>query len=576
MENNIDIQLELAISTEGESYSVSEELFTGYNPEKDEWVLLIRYNDNIDDLKERYLVNIFYLLAEYAIITIKQNNIYSFASDPRIVYIEKPNNIYTQTSFPLYKSCIYDNFYTEGGLTGRGVLVAIIDSGIDYSHPEFLSDGKTRIYEIWDQTQEYSPENNNDYDLGRIYSSEEINENLSEIIETAASDVKISRLTTDNTGHGTGVASIACGGQTGVARDSKILVVKTGSDRLGPNPNTLGLILGIDYSIRTSINTGLPVVINVSFGNNYGSHEGNSLLENYIDDVSRLARCSIVTGTGNDGITGRSFQGMLGNVSHSYIDFLVSDYVTSFNIQVWKSYQDIFDLVLVGPNGENVIYISETGRMASGTYYDTKVNAIYGQPNPYNQSQQIYINIFSDRYVNSGIWRIILYPKKIIDGQYNIYLPVADSTSGNVQFISPVDFGTLTIPSTARNIIAVAAYNANYDDFAYFSGRGYTADNRIKPDLAAPGTDIYTAYPGGGYIFVSGTSFAAPFVSGACAMLMEWGLTNGNDIFLYGEKIKAALIRGARRLPVIDDYPNPYIGWGALCVRNTLVKLMGL
>lgn len=380
-------------------------------------------------------------------------------------------------------------------------------------------------------------------------------------------------LTMDNTGHGTGVAAIACGGLTGVARDSIILAVKTGSDRLGPNPNTLGLIMGIDYSIRTSINTGLPVVINISFGNNYGSHEGNSLLENYIDDVSRLARCSIVTGTGNDGITGRSFQGMLGNISYSYIDFLVSDYVTSFNIQVWKSYQDIFDLVLVGPNGESVINLSETGHMASGTYYDTKVSAVYGEPNPYNRSQEIFINIFGDRYVNSGIWRIALFPKKIINGEYHIYLPVADSTSGNVQFISPVEFGTLTIPSTARNIIAVAAYNANYDDFAYFSGRGYTADNRIKPDIAAPGTDIYTAYPGGGYVFVSGTSFAAPFVSGACAMLMEWGLVKGNDIFLYGEKIKAALIRGARRLPVIDDYPNPYIGWGALCVRNTLVKL---
>ena len=569
MKNNIDIQLELAINTEEDAYSISDELYTGYMQEDDEWTLLIRYNDDIEDLKEKYLSVIYYLLAGYAIISVKQSLISGFANDPRIIYIEKPNNIYLQTSFPMYKSCIYDNFYTEGGLSGRGVLISVIDSGIDFTHPEFMTDNRTRIYQIWDQTVDYSPENKNEYGLGRIYNSGDIDEAI-------ASGQNSQKLAADNTGHGTEVTAIACGSQTGVARDAGILVVKTGSDKLGPNPNTLGLILGIDYSIRTSIRTGMPVVINISFGNNYGSHEGNSLLENYIDDVSRLARCSIVTGTGNDGITGRSFQGMLGNVSHSYIDFLVSEYVTSFNIQIWKNYQDIFDLVLTGPNGENVLYVSETGRIASGSYYDTKADAIYGEPNPYNQSQEIYINIYSSRYINSGIWRIILYPKRILDGKFHIYLPVASSTSGNVQFISPVEFGTLTIPSTAGNIISVAAYNAHTDDFAYFSGRGYTADNRIKPDLAAPGTDIYTAYPGGGYIFVSGTSFAAPFVSGACAMLMEWGLTDGNDIFMYGDKLKAALIRGARALPVTNDYPNPYIGWGALCVRNTLAKLSGL
>ena len=139
------------------------------------------------------------------------------------------------------------------------------------------------------------------------------------------------------------------------------------------------------------------------------------------------------------------------------------------------------------------------------------------------------------------------------------------------QFLTPTPDITLTIPSTAANVITVGAYDAHTNTPAAFSGRGFTWNtNQVKPDLVAPGVDIVSTAVGGSYESRSGTSMAAPFVSGSCALLMQWGILQGNDPFLYGEKMKAYLIRGARRLPFADTYPNPQTGWGALCVADSL------
>ena len=92
----------------------------------------------------------------------------------------------------------------------------------------------------------------------------------------------------------------------------------------------------------------------------------------------------------------------------------------------------------------------------------------------------------------------------------------------------------------------------------------------VKPDLAAPGVNISAPAAEGGMAEFTGTSFAVPFVAGGAALLMEWGIVRGNDPYLYGEKIKAYLRRGAKPLPGFTNYPNPQVGYGALCVRNSL------
>lgn len=566
MENNIDTQLELAVSTSGSYDSSEEELYIGYNRTSNTWTLLIRYYDNISDLAERYLIRIFYLLSDYAIIEIPENNIAAFAADPRILYVEKPKSVQQQVSYAQYASCLSGTFINNYGLDGNGTLLAVIDSGIDYRHEEFIRDGKSRIFELWDQQMAYSPDFENIFGLGRIYSNEELNE----ILDGTYTGVVPSE---DTTGHGTQVTAIAAGTNIGVAPQTDILVIKIGSDTTSGIPTTLGIILGIDYAIRKSMELQKPLSVNLSYGNNYGSHKGDSLLENYINDVSRLAMCSISTGTGNDAINRRHQRLVLGNTSYRMVDILVSDYVTSFNLQLWKNYNDLFDVMMIAPDGDIILTLSESQRIGTGRYRNTYVKGIYGVPNPYNRNQEIFLSFFGkNAYIDKGQWKVLIYPKKIMNGVVDAYLPIRASLTGNVEFLNPTEFGTLTIPSTAEGLISVAAYDQNIEDFAYFSGRGYTANDRIKPDIAAPGVDIYTAYPGNNYSFASGTSMAVPFVSGSACLLMQWGIIDGNDTFLYGEKLKASLIRGARRIKSAREYPNIYVGWGTLCVENSITK----
>lgn len=166
-------------------------------------------------------------------------------------------------------------------------------------------------------------------------------------------------------------------------------------------------------------------------------------------------------------------------------------------------------------------------------------------------------------------------PKRVVSGNYEMWLPVAGSTTAEVSFIRPDIFNTLSIPSTARYVISVAAYDSGNDTYAAFSGRGVYLEpgdpkSLAKPDLVAPGVAINSTRVGGGYGEFSGTSFAAPFVTGAAALLMQYGIVDGNDPYLYGEKLRASLIRGARPLSVQENFPSALLGWGALCVADSV------
>jgi subtilisin family serine protease len=202
----------------------------------------------------------------------------------------------------------------------------------------------------------------------------------------------------------------------------------------------------------------------------------------------------------------------------------------------------------------------------------TDVLVYYGEPSPFNPSQEIYFDFIPrEDYVESGIWQITLKAGEIVDGTVHFWLPSSSALNRATRFLKPVPDTTLTIPSTALRPITVGAYDDSNLTYAAFSGRGDTRLYRIpKPDISAPGVGIITTKNGGGYAPVTGTSFAAPFVTGSAALLMEWGIVRGNDAYLYGEKVKAYLRKGARPLPGFDVYPNPQVGWGALCVRDSL------
>ena len=327
----------------------------------------------------------------------------------------------------------------------------------------------------------------------------------------------------------------------------------------------------LDYVVNRALFYQKPAAVNLSFGNTYGSHDGTSLLETYIDQLSNQWKTVIVTGTGNEGSSRGHAAGRYEMGKDTEIELSVAEYETGFGIQLWKLYADIVEISVVSPGGISTGVLSRrlgAQRIPMGS---TELLVYYGKPSPYSQAQEIYLNLLPvGSYVQSGIWKIRLTPRKVAVGQYDLWLPGGGSLNRATRFLVSDPDTTLTIPSTASRVISVGAYDDSYLSYADFSGRGYTRLNTsVKPDLAAPGVGIMAPRAGGGYGPVTGTSFAAPFVSGSAALMMEWGIVRGNDPFLYGEKVKAYLIRGARPLPGETIYPNQRLGFGRLCLEDS-------
>lgn len=299
------------------------------------------------------------------------------------------------------------------------------------------------------------------------------------------------------------------------------------------------------------------------------------MIERFLDDISNYWKSVICVGSGNEGTSAGHTAGQLVENREEEVQLGVQMNEPTVNVQIWKSYVDAVDISLISPSGVRVGPIQEilgTQRFVLG---NTEILLYYGEPSPYSVRQEIFLDFLPRRsYIDSGVWRIVLTPRRIVSGEYQMWLPSQSALNVGTAFLFPNSSTTLTIPSTASRVVTVGAYDPLTFTYADFSGRGPAAGFEStavpKPDIAAPGVGITTAAAGGGYATVTGTSFAAPFVTGSAALLMEWGIVQGNDPYLYGEKVKAYLQRGARELPGFSEYPNPQVGYGALCVRRSI------
>lgn len=567
--------LNLALDMGYERVAADSGLYTGYDSGSNTWELIVKYTGDIQSVAKRYGASAVVLLGGYAIVTLPQEHINEFADCAEVVYIEKPHRLFFSDRQALERSCVYYAWSEPYSLSGEGVLAAVIDSGIDWKNTDFRNpDGSTRILKLWDQTvapesSGYAPPEG--YVVGTEYNRDVINLALSGD-EAALRSMNLSR---DYSGHGTFVTGIAAGnGQgmagsfRGVAFESELIIVKLGDSEQRQFPRTTRLMEAVNYCIMEAQKAGKPVVINMSFGNNQGSHDGTDLLSTYLNAASDVWKNVIVCGSGNEAGNGIHASGMLSGRKVESVELAVGEYESGFNLQLWKNYSDECGVELIAPSGERSGNLRTYG--ADRVSLDnTQVYVYYGQPTPYSRYQQLYFEFVpAGGYVTPGVWRIVLTPVRIVDGRYDLWLQESATLNEDTRFFSPSEETTLTVPSAAGKVITVGAYNSRTDAYADFSGRGYTRTNdNIKPDIVAPGVNIVSTAVNGGYTVRSGTSMAVPFVSGSAALLMQWGIVKRNDPYLYGEKVKAYLIRTARHLPG-EPVPSKRTGWGALCLRN--------
>ena len=567
--------LNLALDMGYERGAAGSGLYTGYDSGSNTWELIVKYTGDIQSVAKRFGASAVVLLGGYAIVTMPQEYINEFADCAEVVYIEKPHRLFFSDRQALERSCVYYAWSEPYSLGGEGVLAAVIDSGIDWKNTDFRnSDGSTRILKLWDQTvapesSGYAPPEG--YVVGTEFNRDVINLALSGD-EAALRSMNLSR---DYSGHGTFVTGIAAGnGQgmagsfRGVAFESELIIVKLGDSEQRQFPRTTRLMEAVNYCIMEAQKEGKPVVINMSFGNNQGSHDGTDLLSTYLNAASDVWKNVIVCGSGNEAGNGIHASGMLSGRKAESVELAVGEYESGFNLQLWKNYSDEYGVELIAPSGERSGNLRTYG--ADRVSLDnTQVYVYYGQPTPYSRYQQLYFEFVpAGGYVTPGVWRIVLTPVRIVDGRYDLWLQESATLNEDTRFFSPSEETTLTVPSAAGKVITVGAYNSRTDAYADFSGRGYTRTNdNIKPDIVAPGVNIVSTAVNGGYTVRSGTSMAVPFVSGSAALLMQWGIVKRNDPYLYGEKVKAYLIRTARHLPG-EPVPSKRTGWGALCLRN--------
>lgn len=552
--------LNISLQATKEEREKSEELGIGYDPEQNTWELIVRYTGSLDGLRIRYpQIRIRELLNQYAVLIVPETLVDVVSQETVIEYVEKPKQLYFELQAGKAASCI--NAVQQGmnnpfGLFGKGTIVAVIDTGIRAESMEFRNaDGSTRILNIWDQT------------TGTEYDRSQIDEALqNETKDTAGIPGA------DVLGHGTQVAAIACG-SSGVAAQADILVVKLGLAAKNGFPRTTQLMEALDYVVRKAIDYGKPLAVNISFGNNYGDHTGSSLLENFINDIADSWKCSICIGSGNEGLGAVHTGGTLTEDTEETVEFAVSSYETGLSIQIWKDYWDDIAVEIIAPSGRNLGRIQENSRVSRIRYEDMELLTYFGEPSPFRIRQEIYIDMIPQTvYIQSGLWKLRLIPRSIRNGRYDMWLPAQGALNFGTGFTSPDSASTFTIPSAAAKAVTVGAYDAGTGSAAPFSGQGYIVEIggslMVKPELAAPGVNVLVPSVSG-MARVSGTSYATPFVTGSAALLMEWGIVRGNDAFLYGEKLKAYLIKGAEPLAGAA-VPDTQTGWGRLCLKNSL------
>ena len=472
-------------------------------------------------------------------------------------------------------------------LKGNGVLVGFIDTGIDYQNQVFRNlDGSSRIAAIWDQTIQ-----SGDPPEGFLYGTEYTKQQIDEALESENPLVVVPSI--DENGHGTFLAGIAAGSESedgsffGAAPKSMIAMVKLkpakrylrdfffikeGAEAYQEND----LMAGMDYLRKLAEKLDMPLVIGIGLGTNQGSHFGLAPIEQLIRQISSVVGNIIVTAAGNETGRGHHYHGIYpSEQEYEEVEIRVGEEERGFSLEFWARAPEYYSIAIRSPSGEytpRIVTRFTSRQVLDFVFEETKIYVDY---RTVVQGEGDFLILIRFQNPTPGIWTIRVYNSLYINGNYNMWLPMYGFISPDTVFLRPSPDTTLTIPATTGNVIVASAYNHVNGGIYINSSRGYPLSNIIKPDLAAPGVNVYGPLVGNRFGRMTGTSVAAAHMAGAAALLLEWALVRDNrEILTTGDAI-AFFIRGASRKPGVV-YPNREWGYGTLDVYQVFERIRDL
>lgn len=463
-------------------------------------------------------------------------------------------------------------------LLGEGVIVGILDTGIDYRHPAFQNaDGTTRIGAIWDQSIP-SSEPHERLNYGSIYTADEINQALA--AENPLSIVP----SMDENGHGTFLAGIAAGGITdngefsGVAPLCELAVVKLKEAKdymrtfwLLPEGVTAfqetDVFLGIKFLLDYAYRVGKPLVLLFGFGTNAGNHGRNDYLKNYLNYISSLSGRAVVLPAGNEGSLGHHYRGnSLEMEEYQDVELHVATGERGFLAELWAHAPDTYSIGFISPQGEYIqkIPLSIGGGVTEVRFVfeKTKIAVFYEQVERATGNMMIWIRMEDP---TPGNWRLRIFRESILIGRYDIWLPMEDFILPDTFFVRPDPDTTICEPGNAQYPMTVTAYDYRNDSLFFQASRGFTRDFGVKPDFAAPGVELYGPRVGGGYRSGTGTSASAAVAAGCAALLFQY------NRYYTGIQLSNLFIKGTERKNMV--YPNREWGFGILNLYKSLESL---
>lgn len=516
------------------------------------------------------------------------------SSDINLEFIKK----YGWTSFAYVGGLMDASSLEESGITklqsipklnikGDGVLIGVVDTGIEYTHSAFrYEDNTTKIVSIWDQTIQNSGKEPEGFQFGTEYTREEINKAL--LSSNPLSIVP----STDVNGHGTMMAGIAAGLEiekedfVGVVPNAELVIVKMKEAKknirrffLIPDNEvayqTPDYFFGVQYLMKVAQKLNRPIAIGIGVGTSQGAHDGRGVLARYLNLLAQKIGTAIVLAAGNEGNQRSHCSGIIDKkIGYDVVELKVGENEKGFCMELVGAPPNVYSVDILSPSGEFIPRIQakmKENREIQFLFENTTLFVHFQILDEQTGNERVLF-----RFINpaQGIWRFRIYSTGNLTMSYHIWLPIQQYIGKDTYFIESDPYTTIVSPGNTYYPITATAYNHTNKTLYTDASRGFTSLNLIKPDIAAPGVGIKAPALNNSFDVFTATSVATAHVAGIAAMLLEWGIVGKNIIDMDTQIIKRILIDGAKRDPNLT-YPNRDWGYGIVDVYNSFLRLRG-